>query len=283
MLSTIDRVILASSEPREAARPFEAFFGALVVGERASPALGGKGLVLRLGASEVELLRPTGPGPLADFAATWKGGLFAVGFATADLAAVERRLRERGVELRDDGGRLFVPPTATFGMPCVVAPSEAREAVGLVRTLYEVTNVVGDWRAAEARYADLFGLERSSFCPIRSDRWGYEGVLTLFHPRRLHRIEITQPWGDGAMARFHRRRGDGLYMCFAEADAIEPIAERLQRAGARFAWEDERDPSVGLFVHPSALSGMLMGVSRTHHAWTWSGHPEWAAAGPPPA
>ncbi len=281
MLTAVDRVILAAEDPRTAARPFEELLGAAIAGARSSAVLGGEGLVLRLGTSEVEIFRPTGPGPLHDFAARWGQGLAAVGFATADLPSLERRLRERGVAIQDDNGRLFIPAEATFGMPCLVVPEEQREPAGVVRNLYEVTNVVDDWRAAEIRYADLFGLDRSAFCPIRSDRWGYEGILTLFDPRRLHRIEITQPWGDGAMARFHRRRGPSLYMCFAEADEIAPIAERLQRSGARFAWEDERDPSAGLFVHPSALAGMLMGISRTHRAWTWSGHPEWAVSGPP--
>lgn len=281
MLTTVDRVVLVAEDPRDAARPFQELLGAELVRERASSVLGGEGLVLRLGRSEVELYRPTREGPLQEFAERWRQGLVAVGFTTSDLSALERRLREQGADVALDGDRVFVPGSATFGMPCVIAAEEEREPAGLVRHLYEVTNVVADWRAAEARYVELFGLDRQRFCPIRSERWGYEGVLTLFRPRELHRIEITQPWGDGAMARFHRRRGDSLYMCFAEADQIEPIAERLQRTQARFAWEDERDPSVGVFIHPTALSGMLMGISRTHHAWTWSGHPEWAKAGPP--
>lgn len=282
MLTAVDRILLVADDPGAAVEPFRRFLAAKVVGERVSRVLGGEGAVLRLGTSEVEIYRPTGPGPLQEFADRWGRGLFAAGFATSDLAGLERRLRERGVPVAEDGGRLFVPASATCGMACLINAEEAREPAGLVRNLYEVTNVVADWRAAEARYAELFALDRTRFCSIRSERWGYEGVLTLFRPNDLHRIEITQAWGDGAMARFHRRRGDSLYMCFAEADAIEPIAERLQAAGARFAWEDEADPSRGVFIHPSGLGGLLMGVSRTHHAWTWSGHPEWAAAGPPP-
>lgn len=280
MLSTVDRIVVATLDPREAAQPFLALLGGEIIGSRSSPCLGGEGLVLRLGASEVELLRPTRPGPLQDFVDRWGRGLLAVGFSTPQLAALETHLRELGVPVDDDNGRLFVPKESTFGMPCLISAFEVRESAGLVRNLYEVTNVVDDWRLAEARYAELFGLDRATFCPIRSERWGYEGVLTLFNPRQLHRIEITQPWGDGAMARFHRRRGPSLYMCFAEADDIAPIAERLRTASARFTWEDERDPSLGMFIHPTALSGVLMGISRTHHAWTWSGHPEWAHSGP---
>lgn len=29
-----------------------------------------------------------------------------------------------------------------------------------------------------------------------------------------------------------------------------------------------------LFIHPRALGGVMLGVSRTTHAWTWSGHPD---------
>jgi hypothetical protein len=34
-----------------------------------------------------------------------------------------------------------------------------------------------------------------------------------------------------------------------------------------------------MFIHPTALHGVLMGISRTNWAWTWSGHPELAGAG----
>lgn len=281
MLTAVDRIVLAAPDPREAAQPFLAFLGGEILGSRTSPCLGGEGLVLRLGTSEVEVYRPNKPGPLQEFVDCWGRGLVAVGFTSPQLPALEARLRTLGVRFDDDNGRLFVPQDVTYGMPCLISPDEQRDSAGLVRNLYEVTNVVDDWRLAEARYAELFGLDRAAFCPIRSERWGYEGVLTLFHPRRLHRIEITQPWGDGAMARFHRRRGPSLYMCFAEAENVPLIADRLGAASARFAWEDDRDPSVGLFIHPSTLSGLLMGISRTHHAWTWSGHPEWARSGPP--
>jgi hypothetical protein len=29
-------------------------------------------------------------------------------------------------------------------------------------------------------------------------------------------------------------------------------------------------PVDNLFIHPAALGGMMMGISRTGHAWTWS-------------
>ena len=114
-------------------------------------------------------------------------------------------------------------------------------------------DVVSDWTAAAERYTRLFGLDPARFSPIHSDRFGYTGTLTLFDPPgRLDRIEISQvtdpksPIGRHH-ARFTPRGGDPL---------------------------TERD---GLWIHPSALSGLLLGISRTTVAWEWSGRPELVA------
>jgi hypothetical protein len=76
------------------------------------------------------------------------------------------------------------------------------------------------------------------------------------------------------MGRFHKRRGDSLYMFYVETDDVAALEQRLQARGARFA-ANRRDEAglAGLFIHPSAFLGVLIGVSRTDHAWTWSGDP----------
>jgi hypothetical protein len=79
-----------------------------------------------------------------------------------------------------------------------------------------------------------------------------------------------------AMGRWVVRRGDSLYMAYIETHDIAAIIARLDGAGARWtprggAQEGELD---GLWVHPSALHGLLLGVSRTTLAWEWSGRPE---------
>ena len=65
-------------------------------------------------------------------------------------------------------------------------------------------------------------------------------------------------------------------MCYAETPDVGAIVRRLNLKQARFTArggdpEAERD---GLWIHPSALSGLLLGVSRTTAAWEWSGRPE---------
>ena len=76
------------------------------------------------------------------------------------------------------------------------------------------------------------------------------------------------------MGRFFTRRGPSLYMCFAEADDLPALRARL-RDHAPADWTGPPDgPLDTLFIHPKALGGVMMGVSRTTFGWTWSGRPE---------
>jgi len=54
------------------------------------------------------------------------------------------------------------------------------------------------------------------------------------------------------------------------------LVEQLQARGARFTGPPGVPDPPNLFIHPSATGGVLLGVSRTMHAWTWSGRAELA-------
>ena len=71
-------------------------------------------------------------------------------------------------------------------------------------------------------------------------------------------------------------------MCFAEAPDLAVIRTRLEEH-APGDWTGSTHATVPdtLFIHPRALAGLMMGVSRTTVGWTWSGHPE--RVQPPPA
>lgn len=281
MLERVDRVQLAVCDRARAAETYAYVLGAVKVREDRVAALGAARTVVRAGESEFELLEPTGDGPVAAFLERWGEGLFGAGFSTGDVSALAVRLDAAGVRFTAEGGQLFIPGSETFGMPAAISPAAAQERAGLITWLYEVTNVVRDWQAAAERYTRIFGLDASRFCPIDSAQWGYRGMLTLFDPpARLDRIEITQTYdAEKAMGRFHARRGDSLYMCFAETDDAGAIERRLQERNLRYAHTNPRDPSEGVFIHPTALHGMLMGISRTDVAWVWSGRPELAPPG----
>jgi catechol 2,3-dioxygenase-like lactoylglutathione lyase family enzyme len=163
-------------------------------------------------------------------------------------------------------------------MNVVISADEERPRVGLISFLYEVTNIVDDHERAAEFYADAFGLDATRFSPITSEQYGYTGQLTLFNPpRQLDRIELTQITDPSlAMGRFFARRGQSIYMGYVETEDVGAIQRRLEDRGARYAGRSDDPNPEGLFIHPTALHGMLMGVSRTNLAWSWSGRPELA-------
>lgn len=279
MLERVDRMLLAVRDADSAAGTFAATLGAKRVSEDSHPLFNARRVTVQAGDSEFELLEPAGEGPVSQHIDRWGEGAFAAGFSTRSVSDVARTLEAQGVPYTEHGGRLHIDPSETRGMRTVICPFAERERVGLISWLYEVTNIVDNHEEAAGFYARAFGLDQSRFSPITSKQFGYTGTLTLFDPpARLDRIELTQITEPSlAMGRFFARRGPSVYMCFVEMPEVGAIRLGLESRGARYA-DSSRSPEDGLFIHPSALCGMLMGVSRTNHAWTWSGRPELAKA-----
>ena len=279
MLQRVDRVQLAVRDRAIAADAFAEVLGGAKAQEDELRVYNAKRSVVQAGESEFELLAPAGDGPVAAHLERWGEGIFAAGFSTDDPGLLARRMDDRGLHFREEGGQIFIEPDQTRGMRTVISRSSEREPVGLISALYEVTNIVEDHEQAATFYADAFGLDATRFCPIKSEQWGYAGTLTLFDPpSRLDRIELTQTTEPSlAMGRFLARRGPSIYMCYAETGNTGAIRERLEARGSRYTAGRENGGG-NLFIHPTALHGMLMGISRANLAWTWSGRPELARA-----
>ena len=280
MLEHVDRVQLAVRDRAAEAQTFHNVLGAETVHDDEVRALGARRRVVHAGTSEFELLDPAGDGPVRAYLEAWGEGLFAAGFSTRDVDALSRRLDAKGVRHEDEGGQLLIAPDQTPGLRMVISAEAERPMTGLIRYLYEATNLIDDHTAAAAFYADAFGLDASKFVPITSKQYGYTGQLTMFSPpERLDRIELSQitDW-ERPMGRFMRRRGgQTLYMCYVEAQDVGAVARACDAHGARYAGRDPESPNPeGIFLHPSTLHGMLMGCSRTNLAWTWSGRPDLA-------
>jgi hypothetical protein len=277
MLNRVDRIQIAVPDSASAERTVADVFGAeLVRSDTASP-IRAKRSTMQAGTSLIELLEPDGAGPVQDFVSKWESGLFGVGFSVDDIDAAAHQVKKSDVRFEQADGQLYLDPGATLGMRTVIGTRHERAPVGVIKWVYEVTNVVADWLSAADRYARIFALDASKFSPIESKDFGYTGTLTLFDPpERLDRIEIAQITDPNlAMGRFHKRRGDSLYMFFVETDDVGAIENRLKARGARFAAHRRDEAGLAeLFIHPSAFLGVLIGVSRTEHAWTWSGDPE---------
>jgi catechol 2,3-dioxygenase-like lactoylglutathione lyase family enzyme len=281
MLTYVDRMQLAVNDRNAAAETFRDILGAEVVREDKVDFVEAERTVVQAGISEFELLQPTGDGKVQQHLDAWGEGLFAAGFSSPELSALAERLTDHNVTWWDEGEQIFVEPDQTPGLRMVLSPEEQRSPVGLISFLYEATNLIDDHQKSADFYADAFGLDKSRFSPITSDQYGYTGQLTLFDPPdRLDRIELSEITDyEKAMGRFKTRRGgECLYMCYVEAPDVHAIAERLEARKARWAGRAD-DPNLeGLFIHPTALHGTLMGVSRTNLAWRWSGRPELAKA-----
>lgn len=281
MLTRVDRMQLAVRDRAAAAETFARLLDAVVVGEDESAVLGAKRTTVQAGISAFELCEPAGDGPARDFLERWGEGLLSAGFSTPDLSTLCKRLSEHNVLWRDEGDQVHIEASQTPGMRIVLTRDAERERVGPLQWLYEVTNIVDDHRSAADFYAGVFGLDKSRFSPIKSEDYGYKGQLTLFDPpTRLDRIELSQITDPArAMGRFATKRGQSIYMCYVETDNVAGVIERLERNGAKHARRKDAHNPEGLFIHPSALHGVLMGVSRTNLAWNWSGRPELARAG----
>lgn len=282
MLERIDRVQLVVPDRVAASDGWMHLLGAEVAGKDTLRCLGAQRTSLRLGRGWIELLSPDGSGPVADALEKRGAHLFSAGVSTSEMNGVLATLEKQGVTPTLEGQQAFIDPsqTANPGLRVVISPEETLEKVGDIEFLYEVTLLAGDAHSVSNHVAALFGLNGDVFVPINSERYGYDGVLTLFHRDRLHRFEAITPTDPAkTMGRFFALAGDSYYMAFAESGALAEIEQRALAQGAGYTSDPPADGRDGaaidtLFLHPSALGGMMLGISRPTQAWQWSGHPE---------
>jgi hypothetical protein len=277
MIAGIDRIQVTTVDRRAAIDAWRRLFGAEVVREDRSPSLAAVRTVLRAGTSDVELLEPRGIGLAAQHAARSRSALFAVGLEVDDLSAARARLDALAVHHVVDGEQVRVNSDwlGVAGLRIVLSQRAERAPAGLLGHLYEVTHLTPGYERAARRLAQVFDLDPADFRPIRSEQYGYQGVLTLFDPERLDRIESVTPLERRkTMGRFFHRQGPALYMAYAEARNTAALRERLLEH-APSDWTGPREGAApdNLFVHPKALGGVLLGVSRESFAWSWSGAP----------
>jgi hypothetical protein len=280
MLNRIDRIQIAVPDRAAASAGWTELLGAVPDGEDRVECLGANRSRFRLGRGFIELLEPAGSGPVADAVGRRGGHLFAAGAATSDLDALIGHLKTQGVEPMCEGEQVYIDPAAsgTVGYRAVLSRDEDLPRVGAIDFLYEVTLLVDESKSAVERCSTLFGLDSGAFVPIDSPHYGYAGALTLFDDDRLDRFEVIQPTDlEKTMGRFFSRFGESFYMAFAETDQLPAIEQRAGELGHRVTVvraPKHKNTIDTIFVHPPALGGMMLGLSRPTGAWQWSGHPE---------
>ena len=278
MLDYVDRILVAVRSLDEAERNYCELLGAQTIEDFESAWLNARVRRMALGSTQVELCEPLGMGTTQTHLERWGEGLMFGGVSTADLAVFAAQLSNGQVRFAAADGRLYLKPSDLHGLPLVVSRTQPQARVdGPVEFLYELTMVLRScWQDVAARYSNALALDPARNVDITFERFGYTGTLMMFDADRLDRIELSEAHDPAfAMGRFSAKRGDALYMCYVQTDDLAEVIARLEARGQRYTRRTqtptERD---GLWIHPSALNGVLMGVSRHSLAWQWSGRPE---------
>ncbi len=125
MFSALDHVGVAVSDLEAAISLYEGSFGMELVHRETVSEQGVEAVLLDVGDSHVELLRPTGPDtPVGKFLSARGEGLHHVAYRVDDIDAALDGLRERGIRLIDETARTgirssrvaFLHPRATGGV-----------------------------------------------------------------------------------------------------------------------------------------------------------------------
>lgn len=266
------------------ANQWQKLLDAAVLEQRRSDLLDANITRLVAGSSIIELAEPDGTGIAADALSARDGRnhLFSGGFAVLDLAAFRAKLLAAEIPYEVDGDQLMLFPDATGveGLRMTVNGIQPRVRTGLVDYLYEVTLLTDQVDDVCRQVKAFTGNSGDAFVPISSEKFGYRGQLTLFRSGHLHRVEVIHPDKPGTtMQRFHQRFGQSLYMAFCESPDILEIERRalefdLGVTVDRPEYRKNDQMPDQLWLHPSALGGMMLGVSRPSRAWHWSGAPE---------
>jgi hypothetical protein len=271
---------LVVKERQAAADTFAQIFETRIVDDVGDPLLGAKRMTLAWGRDQLELLEPTGPGPVATFLEEGRRGLFFGGFSLGDPAALAAHLEREGVRVHECGpDRFVVLPSDLHGTGTVLSKQQEHERVGLNDAIWQITYAVDELDEAVATYRRLFKLEGRHTSRHLVERFGYDSNIIWFDARdgaNLDSLEFLDPNDpDKAVARFVRRSGQGIYMGSIITDEIEEIKGRISSTGPGL------DNAMGnfAFIHPLRLHGLLLGLTTFNE---WNRHrslPEGAQAG----
>jgi catechol 2,3-dioxygenase-like lactoylglutathione lyase family enzyme len=266
MLERTDRLALAVPGADEAAATYQRIFDTVIVGDEQDAEANARRVTLQWGRDQLELFQPTGPGPVADFLASGRRGLFAGGFSAPDPGVIAARLERAGVRVHQQSADRFVVFQHDLdGTGIIISKTASHQRVGLADRIWQITFAVQDLEAAIGRYSQLLGLEDVFTNRYQSELYGYDGAITWFDARRggrLDSLEYIQPTDPAkAAGRFVAKNGNGIYMASIETNDIPAIRERITSTGP--GW----DPTdFGGFIHPLRLHGLLLALV-TYEDW----------------
>ncbi|MGD1993485.1 MAG: methylmalonyl-CoA epimerase [Anaerolineae bacterium] len=124
-------------------------------------------------------------------------------------------------------------------------------------TIHHVAIVVEDLDQALTFYRDTLGLDMTGRQEVPD-----EGVETAFFRTGEGKIELVRPLeADSGVARFLRKRGEGLHHLCLHVGDIDAVVARLRAAGAQLLSERPQlreDGTRYIFIHPRSAHGVLL-------------------------
>ena len=130
-----------------------------------------------------------------------------------------------------------------------------------VRAIHVAVNSVDD---AARDYADNFGIE--AFSKDASPELGIRNALLQIGDSVIEFIEPYNP-GEGPVAKFLDKKGEGVYMTALEVDNIDKTVGDLKSRGVPLinADQEARDKGIPVFIHPKASHGLMIELIEANH------------------
>ncbi len=160
-----------------------------------------------------------------------------------EIAAYEARLERREIDPYAAAREMLERLDAGHGRPAVVL-----DHLGVaVRSLDERLRL----------YRDLLGLDLTTVEEVAGEK-----VKLAMLPAGRARIELLEPTAeDSPIARFLKKRGEGIHHVCFEVEDLEPLLLKLKEAGLTVTGAEGRPGAEGsriAFIHPRGTGGVLL-------------------------
>jgi|TARA_Y100000310_G_C20653140_1_gene800587 methylmalonyl-CoA epimerase len=123
-----------------------------------------------------------------------------------------------------------------------------------IRAIHLAVNSVDE---TAKQYADNFGIEAHQSGSV--PELGIKNALLQIGDAVIELIEPLPP-GDGPVAKFLEKRGEGVYMTALEVEDMAAAVEELKARGVPLinANPEAQEQGLPVFIHPKASSGLMI-------------------------
>jgi methylmalonyl-CoA/ethylmalonyl-CoA epimerase len=230
-------------------------------------AQGVRGVLLRAGATEIELLEPLQPTtPVGRFLESRGEGLHHLCFATDDIEAELTNAKAKSLPLIDEqprpglaGSIAFLHPKATRGVLV-----EYAQPPDLTEDLDDISREQPDFDHLAIAFSDLddgvnalaTNFDLSPSAPNESSHLGIRAVRLAIGPAYIG--AITPRAEDTPVASFIKHRGEGLYLVSLAIGDLDRSSDSFRRLGLSVTDPIQTEQERLAFVSPRSTHGVLI-------------------------